>query len=821
LFIAVIIALAYSNSLLVPFYFDDREAITENDSITTLWPSFDEHGLHWDAISPPNVHVAGALGRPLVNLSLAVNYQIAKSLSAEDNKKILALLGQHYEDSQSKDDAYNGLAVWNYHVLNIIFHIIAAWILLGVVRRTLLQPALAPRFGADAFGLAFCTAAIWAAHPLLTEVVTCVIQRNEAMVGIFYLLALYCFIRSVASTQARWWRFGAVAACYLGVATKELMFSAPIIILLYDRTFVAGSFRTAWIERRGFYGAMISSWALLGFLMYSAGQRGGTVGFNLDMTWWAYAFKQCQAVVHYFYLAFWPHPLVMDYGADAITNFWLVWKQAIILTVLVGATIWALWRKPAIGLAGAWIFLILAPSSSIVPLTTQTMAEHRMYLPLVPFVLLVVLGLYRFAGRWGFLPLSALALLLAALSYSRNRDYGAELSSQPYASELKIWTITAKQVPLNKRARYNKGWSLIGLGRYAEAIPEFKAAIAIDPNYGDAHDNLGLCYIRLSDYPNAMSEFREALRIDNKDYQSHFNLGCAYLDQNDWNNALEEFRAAVEYDASYADAQASYGSVLLHFGRAEEALAPLHAATYLDPKNSQSWTDYGDALTRASRPREAIAAYQKVISLASTEPDTADIHKKLAVAFAADNQLEHALDEDAAATSLDASDPEAHYLYGSHLVALGRNEQAVAEFNQAIALRADYPEADNSLGSAQVFLQHFSEAELAYQAAIKSQSDFEEAHFNLGTLYFKESKLPGADSAAKLAAAENELRRTLQINPDYAEAHNTLGSVLVDEGRSAEALQHFQDAVRLNPHFTDAQHNLDALQAALNKPKTN
>ncbi|HTB63253.1 MAG TPA: tetratricopeptide repeat protein [Opitutales bacterium] len=824
LFIAVIIALAYSNSLLVPFYFDDREAITENDSITTLWPSFDEHGMHWNAISPPNEHVAGALGRPLVNLSLAVNYQIAKSLSAADNKKILGLLGQKYADSQSKEDDHNGLAVWNYHVLNIIFHIIAAWLLLGVVRRTLLQPALAPRFGADAFGLAFCAAAIWAAHPLLTEVVTCVIQRNEAMVGIFYLLALYCFIRSANSDQARWWRFSAVAACYLGVAAKELMFSAPIIILLYDRTFVAGTFRKAWIERRGFYGAMISSWALLGFLMYSAGQRGGTVGFNLDMTPWSYALKQCQAVVHYFYLAFWPHPLVMDYGADIITNFWLVWRQAIILTVLVGCTFWALWRKPAIGLAGAWIFLILAPSSSIVPLTTQTMAEHRMYLPLVPFVLLVVLGLYRFAGRSSFLPLGALALLLAALSYSRNRDYGAELSSQPYASEYKIWSVTAKQLPLNKRAQYNKGWSLIGQDRYEEAIPAFKAAIAIDPNYGDAHDNLGLCYIRLSEYDLAISEFRKAIAIDkteNKDYQSHFNLGCAYLDQNDWSGALDEFKIAVDIDASYADAQASYGSVLLHFGRAEEAITPLYAATLLDPKNASTWTDYGDALTRADRPAEAISAYQKVIVLTKSGAGSADIHKKLAVAYAANGQLDDATDEDTAAATLDHTDAEPHYLLGSHLVALGRPEEAMAEFTKAISLRSDYPEAENSLGSVLVFLNRPDEAELAYKVAIKSSPDFQEAHFNLGTLYLKASKQPGADSAAKLASAEQEIRRAIEINSDYAEAHNTLGSILLDQGKTNEALQEFQQAVRLDATFTDAKHNLDALQAALGKATTN
>ncbi len=776
LIIALVVALAYSNTLHVAFYFDDREAITENDSITKLWPP-------WQALSPPNVHVAGALGRPLVNLSLAVNYQIAQSLSKD----------------------HNGLAVENYHVFNIIFHILAAWVLLGVMRRTLLQPALAPRFGKDAFGLAFFIALIWAAHPLLSEVVTCVIQRNEAMVGIFYLLALYCFIRSTDSTRTRWWQAGAVAACYFGVAAKELMFSAPIFILLYDRTFVAGSFRAAWGQRRVFYGLMMSSWALLGVLIYSAGQRGGTVGFNLDMTPWSYALKQCQAVVHYFALAFWPHPLVMDYGVDVIKDFSKVWWQALVLAGLVGATLWALWKRPMLGLTGAWIFMILAPSSSIVPLTTQTMAEHRMYLPLVPFVILVVLGAYVWAGRNSYLPLGALALLLAAVAFVRNKDY---------ASELSIWTVTAQEVPNSERAHYNRGWVLIGLERYQDAIPEFKAAIRIKPDYGDAHDNLGLCYIRLGDNASAIAEFRTALRIDYTDDQSHYNLGCAYLNDSDWNGALAEFQDAVEYDPDYADAQASLGSAYLHFGEAEKALEPLEAALRLDPKNTQTLTDYGDALVKDDRAADAVTTYNKVVALGATD---ADIHKKLAVAYATEDLTARAITEDAAALRIAPDDAEAHYLYGTHLATLGQDDQAVTEFTQAVTLRSDYAEAENSLGSVLFKLNRGPEAEAAYQAAIKLKPDFADAHFNLGTYYLKNSKAAGADATGRLADAEKELRRTLQIDADYEEAENNLGSVLVEEKRYTEALVHYQNALRIDPDYADAKGNLAALQAALNK----
>ncbi len=69
-----------------------------------------------------------------------------------------------------------------------------------------------------------------------------------------------------------------------------------------------------------------------------------------------------------------------------------MWPQALLLVLLAASTMVALWRKPALGFVGAWFFAILAPSSSVVPLVTQTIAEHRMYLPLAAAVTLAVVG---------------------------------------------------------------------------------------------------------------------------------------------------------------------------------------------------------------------------------------------------------------------------------------------------------------------------------------------------------------------------------------------------------------------------------------------
>ena len=215
---------AYHNSFAGPCVFDDVPWIVENPSIRSLWPI-------GHLLAPQSARDVG--GRPVVSLTLAVNY------------------------------ALGGTDVWGYHAVNLAIHILAAWTLLGVTRRTLLSPRLQERFGSAATPLALMVAILWTVHPLQTEAVTYLIQRTEALVGLLYLLTLYCVIRGATSSRATRWYSAAVAASLLGMATKELMATAPVIVLLYDRTFLAGSFREALRRRYGLYLALAATWGVV------------------------------------------------------------------------------------------------------------------------------------------------------------------------------------------------------------------------------------------------------------------------------------------------------------------------------------------------------------------------------------------------------------------------------------------------------------------------------------------------------------------------------------------------------------------------------
>jgi hypothetical protein len=315
--------------------------------------------------------------------------------------------------------------------------------------------------------LALAIAVIWTVHPVQTEAVTYISQRAESLMGLFYLLTLYCFIRGVegrcqvsgvryqeqhgdsrfdklkALSQSKgdggsnsvfqffslsaFWLPASVTACLLGSMCKEIIVTAPVMVFLYDRTFVAGSFRKAWQQRWPYYLGLASMWLLLtARLRLGLHQQG--VGFDQDVTLLNYALTSCRSVVLYIKLAVWPHPLVFDYGTDAIHHATSGLYYVPVLIVLIIGLVVALWRWPAIGFASAWFFVILSPTTSVVPVAFQPMAESRMYLSLAAVISLIALGLYTWVGRRSLIIFAAITVGLGCLTIRRNEDYRSALA---------------------------------------------------------------------------------------------------------------------------------------------------------------------------------------------------------------------------------------------------------------------------------------------------------------------------------------------------------------------------------------------------------
>jgi tetratricopeptide (TPR) repeat protein len=537
----------YANSLGVPFLLDDITTILANRSIQTLSP------VAAVLFPPPDVYSAG---RPVLNLTFALNYTLG------------------------------GTVVGGYHAVNLAIHLAATMVLFGVLRRTLLLPKLSEAFAPAATPLAFIIAGLWGLHPLNTVSVVYVSQRAESLMGLFYLLTIYFFIRSVPA-GALHWRIVSIGACIFALATKEVAVTAPVLVFLLDATCVSGSFREAWRLRWRYHVALASTWLVLAALMLNSELGRRAVGAEHGITWFDYARLECSAVAHYLRLALWPVPLVFDYGANLPLPTWtsLILPAAVLCAIAVIA-VQQLRRCQPLGFLAGSFFLLLAPTSSIVPIAGQPIAENRMYLPLVSVMAVLAAGAYRSGTRQSYFAMATGIVALGWLAHVRNADF---------RSAVDIWRDTTAKQPINERAwvylsealkaegrmgeaieamlagvrhrpasaelANNAAVNLFAVGRTTEAILHFKTAIRLKPDYAEAYYNLGIVYFRSKNFAAASNCFERQLQLKPGSAEAHNYLGLCFFNLGNLEAAAPQFERAVELDPNHRDAKTNLEGV--------------------------------------------------------------------------------------------------------------------------------------------------------------------------------------------------------------------------------------------------------------------
>ena len=643
---------AYWNSLRVPFVFDDQAAIVANPEIRSFA----------DALLPvPDGRPVS--GRPLVSLSLAFNY------------------------------AWSGLDPWSYHVVNLVIHTLAGLVLCALVRRTLARTgrtltgdrAEMRRSSPFREWVPLVVALLWVLHPLQTGAVTYVVQRAESLMGLCYLLALYFFARGAESARPAGWFCAAVAACASGMNAKEVLVSAPLMILLYDRTFFAGSFSSAWRLRQKLYLGLAASWGVLFLLLLHSRDRGGTAGFGVGVSSWDYLLTQCEALVLYVRLSVWPVPLVFDRGTHLVADFLEVLPQALLILGALIALGVALKHRPHWGFLGACFFVILAPTSSVIPVASQTVAEHRMYLPLAAIIVAMVCWVQSRAGRWWLPVFLALGVAAGACTHQRNRDY---------RSELALWEDTVRKAPQNARAHSNLGSIFLEAGRVDEAIQALMEAERLDPRAPEIHANLCIAYVRLGRHVEA----------------------------------VEQGEIAVRLAPEQVDARVNLARALSGLGRVDEAVKQLEAALSLQPGGFELHVMLADLLAQAGRATGAIAHYQAALRL---DDQSAETHRKLAMIFLRAGEMAGARRHGAEVVRLNPGQKEALFFWGNVCATSEDFPRAIQAYREALQIDAGYVAARNNLANGLLVTGQVDQAVAEYREVLKSRPDDRSVRENL------------------------------------------------------------------------------------------
>ena len=611
--IALVGALVYANDLSGPFVFDDQIAIVTNPALREWW---NLGHMFAQRINTP------LAGRPLVAMSFALNY------------------------------AVSDLRVFSYHLINIGIHVLCALLLFGIVRRTLQTRRLTPHYGPAALDLAFAVALLWVVHPLNSEVVDYLTQRTESMMALFYLLTLYTNIRSHSAPRPIVWETLAIVTCALGMACKEPMVTAPLMVMVYDRVFIFDSLGAAWKKRWRVYSMLALGWLILWYLLLP-GPRSSSVGFSTFVRPTTYLFNEARMITRYWHLSFWPDKLVLFYGPAIPLALRDVWFQGSMVLAVLLLALWALRFRPAMGFLGAWVFVILAPTSSVIPIATEVGAERRMYLPLMAILVFVVTGAYTLAGRTRKIPASVAWVTLAAVSIALTATTLAR--NLEYASGLTLANTVVSRWPTDV-GHHMLGSELAHANRHDEAIAELRISARTYPN---ARYNLGIELFNTKRFEEAIHELQTFVNEEPSLAEvpsARMAMGDAFRFEHKWSEAVDQYRLVLSMTPGDGVARSMFVAVLVN---------------------------QGIEFAQSNRLDEAIAIFARASALA---PRNIGPHQNLAAAYIARDQPDSALAEARVAISIDPGNASSYDLLGRSLAAQGDLGEAASQFEQALRI---------------------------------------------------------------------------------------------------------------------------------------
>jgi tetratricopeptide (TPR) repeat protein len=446
----------------------------------------------------------------------------------------------------------------------------------------------------------------------------------------------------------------AIFSALAGTA-KETAVVIPVITILVDRAVIAGSWRGC-LRHWPWHAAAAASWPVVLVMLSALGGRGTSAGFVSLSSSWHYLLTQSWAIWVYLLRIVWPATLVFDYGNSVSTGIadswpWLVATALLFVGICVGFA-----RRPTMFLGPLLFFVLLAPTSSVIPVKTQTVAEHRLYLPLAA----AVAAAATFAGdalrrlqapRW-----VAALLVMAAASVLGGRTVARNLE---FRSPELLWRQSLAMMPDNSRAMNNLSVLLIAQPTNA-GLSEAEALLAqIAAREPDRQDML-------------------------------INRATLRKKQGRFDDAIADLSHYIRLNSTHARAYADRGYLHWKSGSLPAAIADLERALAIDPETISAWTNLGNALIDAGRPADGERCFERARDI---DPQNAVAWWHCGVARATRGDTTAALHAFDTAVALDPGDADARFNRGNLLAMMRRPMDAIADFDAVVRLDPSRGEA--------------------------------------------------------------------------------------------------------------------------------
>jgi protein O-mannosyl-transferase len=575
LLIAAFGFLAYSNTFHIPFQWDDNPQIVENRLIKNI-DNFISNTSGYD-YNPR---------RFIGYLTFALNYYVG------------------------------GGSVIGYHIVNLVIHLINAFLVFFLVLLTFKTPTMrqsAPATGPPSVLIALFSALLFVSHPVQTESVTYIVQRFASLATLFYLLSLFMYIKGRLanaehealvkpfSYRPATFYLGCLISAVLSMKIKEIAFTLPIMILFYEFTF----FRSSPKKRLLLLLPVLLTLVIIPLsVLHSSKPLGRLLSdvthltrVQTSISRWDYLITEMRVIATYIRLIFFPINQNLDYDYPLYHSLLTlpVFLSFLFLVAIFGLGVYLILASASrrhsppilapyyrlIGFGILWFFVAVSVESSIIPIA-DVIAEHRVYLPSVGAFIAITSGIFLVIEKFRnatmrIFVVTMLVLLPVVFSVA------TLVRNSVWASQVSLWDDVVRKSPGIARGHNNLCTAYISKGLFGKAVEQCQTALNLKPDYAEAFNNLGSAYQSEGLQDLAIKQFQTAISL-NRDYpDAHNNLCAAYESKGYLDKAIEHCQIALKLKPYFAEAHNNLAIAYQFKGFLDKAIEQYQLALRLKP----------------------------------------------------------------------------------------------------------------------------------------------------------------------------------------------------------------------------------------------
>lgn len=506
--------------------------------------------------------------------------------------------------SYMADIALWGPGPYGHHWTNILLHAANAGILYWVLFRL-----------TGTRWRSFFVAALFAWHPTRVEAVAWIAARKDVLSGLFFMLALWAYVRHVEKPSVRRMTWVSVAML-AGLMSKAILIVLPVLLLLLDfwplrrirKTWGAG----AWGECKPLLLEKIPLIVLAAVFMgvnlctHTTGRGDGA-----PITWMTRLGMIPPNIMEYVEKVVAPIRLSIYYP-EVDTVSWPFSLASLAVLIVVTVLIWRQRDKYPYGIVG-WLWFLVA---------------------LLPILRGVRLGLAQIANRWTYLPLIGLGIALAWVLEAGGTRAGlrrwiaagcglvlavcllwTHAQLPEWRNSLTVFQQAVAVSPTSHFAHDSLGYSLVERGRLEEGAGHIHQAFKLMPSRSDYCSHWGRTLLLLGHPEESLAVQDQAIRMKGADASFHNHRALALAALGRKAEAEMALREALRQRPRYAEAAGNLGQLLMQMGRMEDALPHCQAAVSESPDTGWMWYNLGMVYAELGRYAEAEPCVRRALAL--------------------------------------------------------------------------------------------------------------------------------------------------------------------------------------------------------------